>query len=123
MALPIYQTFNGTTNGTSTGTAVVIDYAQTPFSLSWAFEQKTSTCTYQVQYTLDNVNAQIDGLTTNTTVTWFTDPTSGTTATTSLTGVYPNSVAGPITALRVQISSAQATFVGQFAIVQGYPNY
>lgn len=88
-----------------------------PFNVSWAFEIITSTATFQVQYTLDNLNAAIDGLTTNTTVTWLTDVNSGTTASATMAGNY----AFPVTALRAQISSCGTTFIGQFAVIQGLP--
>lgn len=115
MGLPNYLNF--TTTGTSA--AILTDWAVVPFNTSWAFEIQASTATFQVQFTLDNLNAKTDGLTTSTTVTWFTDVNSGTTATASMAGNY----AFPVTALRVQISVAGAGFLGQFAVLQGLPNY
>ena len=115
MGMPNYLNF--TTSGTSA--AILTDWAVVPFNVSWAFQIQASTCTFQVQFTLDNLNAKTDGLTTSTTVTWFADVNSGTTATASMAGNY----AFPVTALRVQISTVGAGFLGQFAVLQGLPNY
>ena len=115
MGMPQYLQIS--TTGTSS--AFLLDWAVVPFNVSWAMEIQSSSAVFQVQYTLDNLNAKTDGLTTSTTVTWLTDVNSGTTATATMAGNY----AFPVTALRVQISAAGAGFLGQFAVLQGLPNY
>ena len=104
---------------TGTSAAILVDWAVTPFNLSWAFEIQASSAVFEVQYTLDNLNAKIDGLTISTTVTWFTDVNSGSTASASMAGNYMF----PVTALRFQVSTCGTGFLGQFAVLQGLPNY
>lgn len=104
-------------NTTGTSAAVMLDWATVPFNVSWAFEIQASTATFQVQYTLDNPNAAIDGWPVSTTVTWFTDVNSGTTATASMSGNYMF----PVTALRAQVSACGSSFLGQFVVIQGLP--
>lgn len=120
MALPIYQQINGT----ATGTAIILDSAQTPFNVSFAVEVQASTATFGVQFTLDNPNAAIDngypgylGTPMNTTVTWLSDATAPAGSTASVIGSY----AFPIRALRCVVASASASTVIQFAVLQGYP--
>jgi hypothetical protein len=115
--MPIYQQFNGT----ATGTAVILDWAVVPFNASFALELQNGTGQFGVQYTLDDPNAAIDGLTTSTTVTWYSDANAGPSNANSTTGNY----LFPVRALRVQVSSASntGTFSMQFAVLQGLPNY
>lgn len=116
MPMPIYQQINGT----GTGTALILDWAVVPFDVSFALEIQSGTGQFGVQYTLDDPNAAIDGLTTSTTVTWFNDANAGST-TNSTTGNY----LFPVRALRVQCysSSNTGTLNMQFAVLQGLPNY
>ena len=115
MGMPQYLSIS--TTGTSS--AFLLDWAVVPFNVSWAFEIQSSSAVFQVQYTLDNLNAKTDGLTTSTTVTWFTDVNSGSTASASMAGNY----AFPVTALRVQVSTCGAALQAQFVVLQGLPNY
>lgn len=117
MAMPIYQQLNGT----GTGTSVLLDWAVVPFNVSVALELQAGTGSFGVQYTLDDVNAAKDGLTTSTTVTWFNDANIGPGQSASTTGNYMF----PVTALRVVIASASTTgtMLLQLAVLQGHPNY
>lgn len=120
MAQAIYQQINGT----ATGTAIILDNAQTPFNVSFAVEVQASTATFGVQFTLDNPNAAIDngfpgylGMPVNATVTWFNDAIAPAGSTASVSGSYST----PIRALRCVVASAGALAVVQFVVLQGYP--
>ena len=113
----IYQQINGT----GTAPVIVLDWAVVPFNVSFALELQAGTGSFGVQYTLDDVNAAIDGLTTSTTVTWFNDANAGPGQSSSTTGNYMF----PVRALRCVVASASntGTMSLQFAVLQGLPNY
>jgi len=120
VAEAIYQQINGT----ATGTAIILDNAQTPFNVSFAVELQSGTATFGVQFTLDNPNAAIDlgfpgylGTAVNTTVTWLSDANVGPGTTTSSVGNYMF----PVRAVRCVVASASATALLQFVVLQGYP--
>lgn len=124
MAQPIYQQITGIATTGGVATALLIDYAQTPFNVSFACEILNSTATYGVQFTLDDPNAATDvgfpgylGTANNTTVTWFGDVNVPAGTQTSAVGNYMF----PIRALRVNIASCGSGFAMQFAVLQGYP--
>lgn len=127
MAMPISQLLTGTTNGTSVGTAVTLDWTQTPFNVSVAVELLAGTGSFGIQYTLDNVNNVATGTALpleaypggTTTVTWFNDANIGTASTVSTTGNYMF----PVQALRCVVNTAftnsTGTFSLQFVVLQG----
>lgn len=124
MATPIQQQITGTT----TGTAIIVDHAQTPFNLSFEMAINNGTCAYTIQYTLDNPNAAIDygapgylSSFVNSTVTWITDVNvAAVTTGTPSVGNYMF----PVRALRCSIQSASTTGTLQavFTVLQGNPN-
>jgi hypothetical protein len=101
---------------TGAATAVILDWTQTPFNASIAVSILTGTCTYGVQYTLDNPNSAIDLGSANTTVTWLTDVNIPTGTTTSaIAGNYMF----PVRAVRLNVASLAG--IVQFAVIQGLP--
>ena len=116
MPMPIYLNVAGTG---AVGTAIILDWAVVPFNVSFAVELQAGTATFGVQYTLDDPNAAIDGLTTSTTVTWFNDANAGLPQTASTVGNY----AFPIRAIRLNVVSATTATSIQFAVIQGLPFY
>jgi hypothetical protein len=125
MALPLYQQFNGT----ATGTALILDHAQSPFNVSFALELISGTGTFGVQFTLDDVNSAtgtalpLVGQSANTTVTWFSDANAGPGQTASTTGNYMFPVRAVRCAVTTSFANATGAFALQFAVLQGYPNY
>jgi hypothetical protein len=122
MANPIQQQITGTT----TGTAVILDAAQTPFNVSFGLAINGGTCAYTVQFTLDNPNAAIDygapgylSSFVNSTVTWITDANVTAATTVAAVGNYMF----PVRALRCSIQSASTTGTLQavFTVLQGNP--
>lgn len=109
--MPIYQIVNGTT----TGTAVILDWTQTPFNASLAVSILNGTGTFTAQYTLDNPNAAIDQGSASTTVTWFNDVNIAL-ASANIAGNYMF----PVRALRLAVQSSAATGQFQFAVIQGF---
>lgn len=108
----IYQQIS--TSGAAT--AVILDWTQTPFNASIAVTILTGSCTYGVQYTLDNPNSAIDLGSANTTVTWQGDvniPAS--TTTTAISGNYMF----PVRAVRLNVASISG--IVQLAVIQGLP--
>lgn len=112
MGMPAVITYNGTSNATST--VWFADWMQTPFSVSFA-AVANSTASYNIEYTLDNIdigwslsttgfaNGPFSGVANATTVdkaTWFQSSVSGTTISAS------GSIAAPVRAVRVNIVTA-----------------
>lgn len=128
MGMPIYQLFNGTT----TGTAILMDLTQSPFNVSVSCELLAGTGSFGIQYTLNNPNLLASSSTAvplvaspagTTTVTWFNDANIGTASTVSTTSNYMF----PVFALRAVVNTAFANSTGNFSlqvsIIQGYPNW
>lgn len=113
MGYPVYQR----TNGTGTTTAIILDWTQPVFNVSFAVELQSGTATFGVQFTLDNVNQAIDLPGANTTVTWFNDVNTGTVATASIAGNYMF----PVQALRLNVASIGPASQLQFVVLQGLP--
>lgn len=114
MGMPAVITYNGTSNATSA--VWFADWMQTPFSVSFA-AVANSTASYNVEYTLDNIDigwsssttgfatgpfSGVANATTIDKVTWFQSTVSGTTITAS------GSIAAPVRAMRVNIVTAAA---------------
>lgn len=115
MANPFYQTI--TTHASASDGLYMADWAQTPFSLSYAVEVPGGvTTSFVVQYTLDDLNDL------TVTPTWIADPTNGTAKTGTVAGFYGpgTSGPGPIRALRVSVSSLSGGVATlRFAVLQG----
>lgn len=108
MANPVYQLISA--NGT--GTPVSLDWTQPVFNASFAYElQGSSTATFSVQYTLDDVNG------TTITPTWFEDANVAANSTASVVGNYMF----PIRAVRHITSGLSANGSAVFAVLQGIP--
>ena len=125
MSMPVYQQFNGTT----TGTAIILDWAVTPFNVSFALELIAGTGSFGVQYTLDEVNSAsgtalpLVGQSNNTTVTWFADANAPAGQTTSISGNYMFPVRAVRCTVATAFTNATGAFSLQFAVLQGLPNY
>jgi hypothetical protein len=127
--MPLYQVINGTTNGTSIGTALALDWAVVPFNVAFSLELIAGTGSFGVQYTLDELNAAVgsaiplNGQSANTTVTWFNDANAPAGQTASISGNYMF----PVRWIRCQVATAFANSTGafalQFSVLQGLPNY
>ena len=105
MGNPTYQSVTAT----GTGTAIGLDWTQPVFNASFAYELKnSSTATFGVQFTLDDVNGTI-------TPTWYDDANVPTGSTTSYVGNYMF----PVRAVRQITTALNGTAV--FAVLQGIP--
>ena len=106
MANPTYQL----TNAAGTGTAIVLDWTQPVFNASFAVElQGSSTATFGVQFTLDDL--------TTTTPKWYYDANVGQNTTATFVGNYMF----PVRAVRLETVSLSAGGSIIFAVLQGLP--
>lgn len=108
MANPSYQTVTAT----GTTTPIVVDWLQVPFSLAWAVEFGAgATCTFNPQVTYDDPNDP------TWTTTWLNVMTSSGSAQGS-GGISSNtSPAGPIRAIRLNVTAITGTV--RFCVLQG----
>lgn len=99
---------------TGTGTPIGLDWTQPVFNVSFAYElQGSSTATFSVQYSLDDVN----NTSVVSTATWFEDSNVAASSTASVVGNYMF----PIRFVRHITSSLSANGSAVFAVIQGIP--
>lgn len=108
MGNPNYQSISAT----GTGTPVILDWTVVPFNVSFAVElQGSSTATFGVQYTLDDVN---DG---SRSATWYYDSNVGS----GTTGTFVGNYMFPVRAVRLETTALSANGSIVFAVLQGLP--
>ena len=99
---------------TGTGTPVSLDWTQPVFNVSLAYElQGSSTATFSVQFTLDDVN----NTSVVATATWFEDANIAASSTASVVSNYMF----PVRAVRHITSGLSANGSAVFAVLQGIP--
>ncbi len=99
---------------TGTGTAIGLDWTQPVFNASFAYElQGSTTATFSVQFTLDDVN----NTSVVSTATWFEDANVAASSTASVVGNYMF----PIRFIRHITSGLSNNGSAVFVVLQGIP--